>query len=340
VYGSRIVQARGANALGGLGALVLASLSALTAVATNPLPIRLLQASFPAVLAVGLLVYGYRHASTLRRERTRPLVAWVLATLLYFAIVGTWFSALSIRFETSIPLAILTSLTAGVALGAVIGVYAVRLNAANDDLSQANEELSAFASIVSHDLRNPVQVAGGSLELLTRDLDDEDPNVERIDHSLTRIDTIIENVLVLTRRTEDGPRVQSVDVGAVALSALETTDAPGTSLHLDDPPVGTDADPDLLATLFENLFRNASDHGPDGVTVTVGSLDDGPGFYVEDDGPGIPADEREDVFEMGESPDGNTGIGLFVVGRVVDVHDWGCAATTGEDGGARFEFRT
>jgi len=330
----------GANVLTAIGAIVLVAVVVLAAVATNPLRVRLLQAALPAMLAVGLLAYGRRHATILEHGVTRPLLAWVVATLLYFAFVGAWFFVLADRFETSIPLAILTSLTAGVALGALIGVYAVRLHAANDDLVQANEELSAFASIVSHDLRNPVQVASGSLELLAADVDDGDPNVERIDHSLTRIDTIIENVLVLTRGTEMASRTRSVDVGDVAASAWETTDAPAAALELDDSPNGTIADPNLLATLFENLFRNASDHGPDGVTVTVGALDDDPGFYVADDGPGIPADEREHVFEMGESSDDSTGIGLFVVGRVADVHDWQYAATVGERGGARFEFRT
>nr|WP_264475246.1 HAMP domain-containing sensor histidine kinase [Halorubellus salinus] len=230
-------------------------------------------------------------------------------------------------------------MTAGTALGAVIGVYAVRLHAANDELVAANDELSAFASIVSHDVRNPVQVASGSLQLLAADRPDDDENVERIEHSLDRIDTIIENVLVLTRGVEDVSHSRPVAIAAAARDAWETTDAPDASLSLADPPSVT-ATENLLATLLENLFRNANDHSPGAVTVTVGALPDDDGFYVEDDGPGIPEDERADIFGMGESGGGGTGIGLFVVGRVADVHGWAYRVTSGPAGGARFEFRT
>jgi signal transduction histidine kinase len=327
------------NALVVLGGTLLAVVVALTVLASNPLEARIVQGSFPAVLALGIVAYGRRHDHTLRATSTRPLAEWLLATLLYFGFVGTWFFVLSETFQTSIELAILTSTTAGTALGAVIGVYAVRLHAANDELVAANDELSAFASIVSHDVRNPVQVASGSLQLLAADLPEDDENVERIEHSLDRIDTIIENVLVLTRGIEDVSDSRSVEVAAAASDAWETTDAPDASLSVADPP-SVRANEDLLATLLENLFRNANDHSSGAVTVTVGALPDDDGFYVEDDGPGIPAAEREDVFGMGESGGSGTGIGLFVVGRVADVHGWAYRVTSGAAGGARFEFRT
>ncbi|MFC6953703.1 HAMP domain-containing sensor histidine kinase [Halorubellus litoreus] len=327
------------NALVVLGATLLVVVVVLTVLASNPLEARLVQASFPTVLSLGIVAYGRRHDHTLSRHSPRPLGEWLLAILLYFVFVGAWFFVLSETFKTTIPLAILTSITAGTALGAVIGVYAVRLNAANEELVAANDELSAFASIVSHDVRNPVQVASGSLDLLAADLPDDDENVERIEHSLDRIDTIIENVLVLTRGIEDVSDSRPVELAAAASDAWETTDAPDASLSLADPPTVT-ANEDLLATLLENLFRNANDHSPDAVTVTVGELADEDGFYVEDDGPGIPAGDRDGIFGMGESGSGGTGIGLFVVGRVADVHGWAYRVTSGAAGGARFEFRT
>lgn len=73
--------------------------------------------------------------------------------------------------------------------------------------------------------------------------------------------------------------------------------------------------------------------------MTVGTLEDGTGFYVEDDGIGIPEAERESVFESGYSTEpAGTGLGLAIVSEVVDAHGWDCALTTGTAGGARFEI--
>ncbi|WP_239640455.1 sensor histidine kinase [Halogeometricum pallidum] len=86
---------------------------------------------------------------------------------------------------------------------------------------------------------------------------------------------------------------------------------------------------------MENLFDNAVRHGGERVTVTVDRLSDG--FSVEDDGPGIPAEERDDVFEYGYSTaDDGTGFGLNIVAEIADAHDWDVAVSEG-DGGARFE---
>jgi signal transduction histidine kinase len=101
------------------------------------------------------------------------------------------------------------------------------------------------------------------------------------------------------------------------------------------------ADPSRLPQVFENLLRNAADHAGDEdgpATVTVGPLEDDDGFYVADDGPGIPADRRERVFQHGftDSVDG-PGFGLAIVESVVEAHGWSIAAVESVDGGARFE---
>ena len=95
------------------------------------------------------------------------------------------------------------------------------------------------------------------------------------------------------------------------------------------------ADDSRLQELFENLFRNAVAHGSD-VTVTVGDLDGG--FSVADDGPGIPPEDRERVFDHGYSTRGRgTGFGLSIVQEIADAHGWEVAVTESDDGGARFE---
>ncbi|MFB6130585.1 MAG: sensor histidine kinase [Salinigranum sp.] len=91
---------------------------------------------------------------------------------------------------------------------------------------------------------------------------------------------------------------------------------------------------------MENLFRNAVEHGPPGVTVRVGALDDEPGFYVADDGPGISRDERERVFERGyTTADSGTGYGLSIVSEIANAHEWSLSVSESDADGARFEIR-
>jgi len=99
-----------------------------------------------------------------------------------------------------------------------------------------------------------------------------------------------------------------------------------------------EGDPDRLRHVFENLFRNAVEHGGFDVTVRVGCHDE-QGIYVEDDGPGIPVEKRDEVFEPGHSSArGGTGFGLTIVKRIVEAHGWELSITDGTDGGARFEI--
>ncbi len=125
-----------------------------------------------------------------------------------------------------------------------------------------------------------------------------------------------------------------------------------------------DADADQLQQLLENLFRNAVEHGstgsrdspddavehgstgdrddsPDrgaGVTVTVGETDRG--FFVEDDGVGIPPENRDTVFEAGYTTSSQgTGFGLNIISQVAAAHGWEVTVSEGAEGGARFEFR-
>ena len=96
------------------------------------------------------------------------------------------------------------------------------------------------------------------------------------------------------------------------------------------------ADPKLLDQLFVNLMKNATEHGrTDGLlSIEVGV--DGPGFYIEDDGAGLPADP-EQVFETGFTTKGDgTGIGLAIVRQVAEAHGWTVEATESDAGGARF----
>jgi len=205
------------------------------------------------------------------------------------------------------------------------------------ELQRQNERLDRFASVVAHDLRNPLSVAEGYLEL-ARDTGERE-HFERVSDAHERIDRLVENLLTLARGetcVDDGEPLSLPSLAQTAWGHVETADA-GLDVADDLPaPVG---DPSRVTQLFENLFRNAVEHGGADVAVSVGGLDDEDGFYVADDGPGIPPEERANIFDYGEtSSDDGTGFGLAIVADVASAHGWTVSVTDGESGGARFEF--
>ena len=202
------------------------------------------------------------------------------------------------------------------------------------ELEQQNEQLEQFASVVSHDLRNPLTVARGQLELLREESDSE--HIDAIDSAHQRMDTLIDDLLTLARDGASPASPVVVDLEQFVQTCWQNVDTKAATLRTDiDRPIR--ADESRLRQLFENLVRNAVEHGGDGVTVTVGELADG--FYVEDDGPGIPEPARGDVFDAGYSTAvEGTGFGLSIVKQVADAHGWAVRVGSGSDGGARFEF--
>jgi PAS domain S-box-containing protein len=214
-------------------------------------------------------------------------------------------------------------------------------------LERQNERLEEFAHVVSHDIRNPLQVAAGQLELAEETGDPE--HFGKSSEALDRISTIIENILTLARHGRTVEEVGELKLATVANDAWETVETGDLTMQCDDTGV-IDADPDRLRQLLENLFRNAVEHAGEGTTIRVGSIEplftstratgETPtGFYVEDDGPGIPEEKREKVLESGFTTDSNgTGFGLAIVAQIAEAHGWEVTVTEGHDGGARFEF--
>jgi PAS domain S-box-containing protein len=231
-----------------------------------------------------------------------------------------------------------------------------RLRERDRELQRQNDRLEEFASVVSHDLRTPLSVARGQLELARREHDSE--TLGKVADAHERMDTLIDDLLTLAREGRVVGSTEPLDLAAAAETAWAAAGAADASLELADP--GTvEADRDRLLQLLENLFRNAVEHGSTGsrpeadhgresgasaVTVEVGRFDaDGrAGFYVADDGPGIPPAERERVFERGYSTAASgTGFGLAIVREIADAHGWSVEVTDCETlGGARFEIRT
>ncbi|WP_299266287.1 sensor histidine kinase [Halorientalis sp.] len=217
----------------------------------------------------------------------------------------------------------------------------------SDDL--AGEQI---ASVISHDLRNPLDVAKAHLQA-ARETGGQQ-HFDSLERAHDRMERIIQDVLTLARREGVISPSPAVEVDTVATDAWRTVDTTRASLQLEPELPAITADPDRLQRLFENLFRNSVEHGTvddsaaeadddseterDGITIRVGTVDGG--FYVADDGPGVPQDDHERVFDPGYTDaDGGTGLGLTIVEQIAVAHDWTVTLQDGADSGARFEFR-
>lgn len=204
-------------------------------------------------------------------------------------------------------------------------------------LREQKRDLEEFAHVLSHDLRNPLAIAKGFADLIAEDYDIEE--VTHLQQALSRIDQIIEDTAdsALYGAVGEPPDVRSLyDTVQMAWNSVPTRDA---DLVLPDHSWNIRAHDGRLGQLLENLISNAIEHGGVDVTVRVGILGDGDGFFLEDDGPGIP----EEVKTRLETPSGlsrerESGYGLQIVEKVVKEHGWEMEVTSSETGGARFEF--
>nr|WP_255475226.1 ATP-binding protein [Halapricum sp. CBA1109] len=222
----------------------------------------------------------------------------------------------------------------------MVSVFTANVEAALDraererQLTETTRRIEEFATLGSHELRNKLQVVVGNVTDAHEEYDD--PRLERSVATLDRIDRLLEQLLQLARTGSVPHQREWVDVENAATAAWRTIDNRGTTLSVDST-VTVDANRSALVGMFEFLLENVVDHAGDEAVATVGSLPDRPGFYVEDDGRGIPSDP--DLFEAAYTTgDSDTGYGLYVTQAVVDAHDWDIDVTESGDGGARFEI--
>ena len=204
-------------------------------------------------------------------------------------------------------------------------------------LEETAERLDQFASMVSHDLRNPLSIAMGRLALYRETGDDAD--LDAVEAALDRIEALTVELTALARHGDgdgDGEH-EPVDLAEVAADAWTFVDTRSATLEASSGELL--ANRAQLQAALENLFRNAVGHGGDDVTIRVGPLPDG-GFVVEDTGRGIPDEHRDRVLEHGFTTGyGGSGVGLAIVARVAAIHDLEVAVGESAEGGARFEFR-
>ncbi len=195
-----------------------------------------------------------------------------------------------------------------------------------------------IATVVSHDLRNPLDVAKAHLRAARERGDPE--YFDQVAEAHDRMERIIDDVLTLARGDGTVSPSESVDVGSVARDAWSTVETGDATLDVASELPTVEADASRLRRLFENLFRNSVEHGTDDgrVHVRVGPMPDG-GFVVGDDGVGIAEADRDRVFDPGySSSDRGAGLGLTIVERIAEAHGWCVSVPPEASEGARFEF--
>ncbi len=210
------------------------------------------------------------------------------------------------------------------------------LQQSRTQLEAQNERLSNVASTISHDLRNPINVAAGHIQLLESKLDDENlrTHVAKTRDAHERMLDIIDDILTIAREGETVDQTERVDLDTAARSAWSNVTTESGTLTIESSR-SFRADRSKLLTIFENLFRNAFDHGPEDVEVTVGATE--AGFYVADDGPGISENLHDSIFEFGYTTgDDGTGLGLAIVQTMAQSHGWTVELDESYDEGARF----
>ncbi|MDQ2071820.1 sensor histidine kinase [Haloarcula sp. NS06] len=243
-------------------------------------------------------------------------------------------------------------------------VEAERHRLHREAIEQRNERLDEFAAVVAHDLRNPLNVASGQVELERMDRDSK--HLKAAATAMDRMETLIDRTLTLARSGHVISETETVALGELVDSCWEAVPTMGATLENEVTAV-IDADPDRLRHLFENLFRNAVEHGSTGsqtgsddsveygstggqspsadtldrgsadLTIRVGEMPEG--FYVADNGSGIPSEKRDAILDDGyTTTDGEGGLGLAIVQRIVEAHGWEIDVTESDGGGTRFEI--
>lgn len=213
------------------------------------------------------------------------------------------------------------------------------------ELGIKNDRLEEFMGILSHDLKNPLSVADGNIELAQEDHDDD--RLRKASGAIDRMDTLIDDLMTLSKQGFVVADRKKVELETLATAAWSNVHTPSATLETAGD-MTVYGEKSQLLQVFENLFRNSIEHASDDVTVRVGPLepfststresesDNVLGFYVEDDGPGVPENAYTDVFDSGYSS-GSTGLGLSIVYRIVVAHGWEITCKDPVQSGARFE---
>ena len=238
-------------------------------------------------------------------------------------------------------------------------------------IREHREQRSRFLATVSHDLRTPLTSIGGYLEAIEDGLAEERSTLDRYVATMREktliLEERIEGLIDLARMESGDWRLRFEDLGLAELFeafislAKDEAELAGAALTADVSALGdirAQVDRGLLSRAFENLVANALRHGRPGGTIAIGARriaggDGGPLVVVDvdDDGPGIPAADRERAFEafwrggsqrgssgQGGPSDRGRGLGLYIARSIVEGHGWSLEIGSSPSGGARLSI--
>ena len=226
------------------------------------------------------------------------------------------------------------------------------MNGMLDRLEGAQERQRRFVSDASHELRSPIATIRQHVEVAMTHPDrfslDELAGVIKIENE--RLQFLVEDLLLLAEMDEGirRPGFADVDLDDVLFSEIARARASG-EIEIDAHAVSSgriSGDWSALSKLVRNLLDNAVRHANSRVTVGLGERGDRVVLIVEDDGVGVPAGDRERIFQRFERLDearardaGGSGLGLAIVAEVAAMHRAEVEVGDGVGGGARFEIR-
>jgi signal transduction histidine kinase len=217
-----------------------------------------------------------------------------------------------------------------------VGELATAFNLMATDLAAADRQRRDLIANVSHELRTPITALQGLLENIVDGVAEAEPATMRTALAQTeRLGRLVTELLDLSRLDAGVVPLNraQIDVaaflGGVAREATVNAAGAGRDVRFEvaAPAVTVSGDPERLHQVFANLLDNAARHSPPGGTVTVRAERRGDHLLVAvtDEGEGIPAADRDRVFERftrGErAPDGGTGLGLAIARWVVQLHN-------------------
>ena len=216
-------------------------------------------------------------------------------------------------------------------LAAKLDAYATRWPT---DWRVGARQWDEISSGVSHDAKNPLNVVMGRLELL----DIGEPHEDALFRSVDRVESLLTDLSRIGSTACPVSETDSLALADVATEVWAAASYEDATLEV-QTDAAIDAEHDRLQLLLRELFDNAVAHSEGPVTVTVGDTDSG--FYVADDGPGIPEADRDKVFEQGfgTTREGE-GYGLFLVDTAARAHRWTVSVDESESGGTRIDVTT
>ncbi|RCU44353.1 PAS domain-containing sensor histidine kinase [Haloplanus salinus] len=206
------------------------------------------------------------------------------------------------------------------------------------ELEDKIDRLERFASIVSHDLRTPLTIIKGHASEARKTSNTE--HFEKIDEAVDRMDRMLSELLSLARAGTVIDDRRELDLETVTRDAWDCVDTLSATFEVEST-TALYGDGDRLREALANLFENAVTHGGSAVTIRVGRIDSDEkiGFYVEDDGDGMPDEIRDTAFDWGETTDSEgTGFGLAIVTEIIHAHGWEIDIAESTTGGSRFEI--